>query len=312
MNKFNRMKRLAPRSGEEAAGDPTVQSRHPSRSDKRPGAKPQATLEKRFADEARFIRSWFENPLRAGAVSPSGRWLARMMARYVDPHKTGPIIELGPGTGSITEALIARGVAPERLHLVEFDRNFCAHLRKRFPGVNVIEGDAYRFRELIAHRLPEAPTAIVSSLPLLVKPEAQRHRLLADAFSAMEPEGVFIQFTYGVVSPIPRDGAFSVSFRAEGSPPVWLNLPPARVWAYRRADAAPIAPLPRVSPAQELFERLRSSAEKIQIDLKREFEDARARLSPKARLAETVRKPRRPAAPKKRRSATGKPAAPRS
>jgi phosphatidylethanolamine/phosphatidyl-N-methylethanolamine N-methyltransferase len=40
-----------------------------------------------------------------------------------------------------------------------------------------------------------------------------------------------VQFTYAVVSPIPRslDGA-----TAECSERIWLNLPPARVWVYRR------------------------------------------------------------------------------
>jgi phosphatidylethanolamine/phosphatidyl-N-methylethanolamine N-methyltransferase len=51
-------------------------------------------IEERLADEARFFRSWLDNPAIAGAVSPSGRFLARMMARYVDPQKAGPIVEL--------------------------------------------------------------------------------------------------------------------------------------------------------------------------------------------------------------------------
>lgn len=75
---------------------------------------PNIPIEERLADEARFFRSWLDNPMIAGAVSPSGRFLARMMARYVDPLETGPIIELGPGTGAITEALLRRGIAPER------------------------------------------------------------------------------------------------------------------------------------------------------------------------------------------------------
>lgn len=262
----------------------------PSRANRRDPSAPRVPIEKRIADEARFIRSWFDNPLRAGAVSPSGRSLARMMARYVDQHATGPIIELGPGTGAITEALLARGVAPARLFLIEFDPNFCKHLQSRFPGVNVIEGDAYAFRELLSGRLSAPVASIVSSLPLLVKSEKQRLDLLADAFDCLAPGGAFIQFTYGPVSPIPRYRQFGPTFRAERSPQVWLNLPPASVWTYRAAARH----LPRRdgNPAQALFERLKRETEKIQIDVKREIDGARARLAPKKALGQTNAKPR--------------------
>jgi len=115
---------------------------------------------------------------------PFGRFLARMMARYVDPQKAGPIVELGPGTGAITEALLERGIAPGRLFLVEFDPGFCKLLKRRFPGIHVIKGDAYNLTETLGNRLRRPPAAIVSSLPLLLKPEIQRLALLADAFNA--------------------------------------------------------------------------------------------------------------------------------
>src|SRR5436305_9623136 len=78
----------------------------------------------RLDDEMRFIRSWFEKPLAIGAVTPSGRVLARTMAGYIDPARTGPVIELGPGTGPVTEALLAQGLDQARLVLVEFDPTF--------------------------------------------------------------------------------------------------------------------------------------------------------------------------------------------
>jgi phosphatidylethanolamine/phosphatidyl-N-methylethanolamine N-methyltransferase len=259
----------------------------PSRANLRDPLNLQMLIEERIADEARFIRSWFKNPLRAGAVSPSGRSLARMMARYVDPKVTGPIIELGPGTGAITEALLARGVAPGRLFLIEFDPKFCKHLQRRFPGVHVVEGDAYRFKQLLADLLSEPAASVVSGLPLLVKPEKQRLDLLADAFQCMAPDGAFIQFTYGLLSPIPRDKTFGPTFRAERSPPVWLNLPPARVWAYRADVGIEHGnEAGRPNPAVEFFDRLRRGTEKIQIDLRREIYGARARLAPMAGLGE--------------------------
>src|SRR5690606_25291984 len=110
--------------------------------------RPQRTL--RLDDEVRFIRSWLEKPLVMGAVSPSGRVLARTMARYIDPDSLGPVVELGPGTGPVTEALVEQGVAPERLVLVEFNPTFCQLLRQRFPKATVVQGDAYNVARFVA------------------------------------------------------------------------------------------------------------------------------------------------------------------
>ena len=202
-------------------------------------------IEDRLADEARFIKTWIDNPILTGAVSPSGRFLARMMARAVDPHGDGPIVELGPGTGPITQALLKRGVDPARLVLVELDPAFCQLLRKRFPTVRVVEADAYALGESLRSVLAEDAAAVVSSLPLLNKPDAQRLALLEDAFALMAPGGSFVQFTYGMNSPVPLSAASD--YAAEVSPPVWFNLPPARVWIYRRkgetlAGAFDVAP----------------------------------------------------------------------
>lgn len=252
--------------------------RSPSR---RPSFMSDIPLEARLADEARFLWSWLDNPAIAGAVSPSGRFLARMMARYVDPLGEGPIIELGPGTGSITDGLLRRGVAPERLILVEFDAGFCRLLKRRFPGVRIIQGDAYRLRETVAEHLEGPAAAIVSSLPLLMKAEPQRLALLDDAFRCMTREGAFIQFTYGPVSPIPRPRGTEAAFDCEASPPVWLNLPPARVWVYRQKGVMAetgARPLRQATPVLDFLDRLRAETEKMHSGLQRELNGARARL----------------------------------
>jgi phosphatidylethanolamine/phosphatidyl-N-methylethanolamine N-methyltransferase len=185
----------------------------------------------RFQDEARFLRSWLERPLVVGAVTPSGKILARTMASYVDPRIPGPIIELGPGTGPVTDALIRRGVAQERLVLIEYSPEFCQLLKRRFPKATIIQGDAYDLKETLSGILKEPAAATVSSLPLFTKPMDQRLELLEAAQGMMHPNAPFIQFTYAVVPPIPtQTGEYS----AHGSNRVWLNLPPARVWVYRK------------------------------------------------------------------------------
>jgi phosphatidylethanolamine/phosphatidyl-N-methylethanolamine N-methyltransferase len=185
----------------------------------------------RLDDEVRFIRSWIERPLSTGAVTPSGKILARTMARYVDPNSIGPVVELGPGTGPVTEALVEAGVNPARLVLVESNPAFCRILRARYPDATLVQGDAYGVRRLLETLLLQPAAAMVSGLPLITKPVRMRLRLIRDAFDLMVPGAPFVQFTYAVASPLPkRFGGFSI----EASERIWMNIPPARVWVYRK------------------------------------------------------------------------------
>jgi len=184
----------------------------------------------RLDDEVQFIRSWIEKPLSTGAVMPSSRVLARAMARYVDPKADGPVIELGPGTGPVTQALVRQGIDPARLILVEFNPDFCRLLRSRYPQATVVQGDAYRLRRLLETYVAEPAAAIVSGLPLVTKPLRTRLRLISDAMTLLAAGAPFVQFTYAMLPPIPK-GLSGV--RAEASELIWMNLPPARVWVYR-------------------------------------------------------------------------------
>jgi phosphatidylethanolamine/phosphatidyl-N-methylethanolamine N-methyltransferase len=186
----------------------------------------------RLDDEMQFIRTWIEKPLSTGAVMPSSKALARTMARYVDPAASGPVIELGPGTGPVTEALVQHGVDPSRLILVEFNPDFCRLLRTRYPAATVVQGDAYRLRRLLTTYVTEPVAAVVSSLPLMTKPLRTRLRLISDVMALLTPNAPFVQFTYAMVPPIPK--ALS-GITAQASELIWLNLPPARVWVYRGA-----------------------------------------------------------------------------
>jgi phosphatidylethanolamine/phosphatidyl-N-methylethanolamine N-methyltransferase len=184
----------------------------------------------RLDDDMRFIRSWLEKPLATGAVMPSSRLLARTMARYVDPNTKGPIIELGPGTGPVTEALVDRGIDPSRLILVEFNPVFCRLLRSRYPEATVVQGDAYRLNGLLETLVREPAAAMVSGLPLITKPLRTRLRLISDALGLLAPGAPFVQFTYAMVPPIPKGLS---GIKTEASELIWMNLPPARVWVYR-------------------------------------------------------------------------------
>ena len=151
-----------------------------------------------------------------GAVMPSGRVLARTMAQYVDIKSSGPVVELGPGTGAITSALIEHGVDQKRLVLVEYNPGFCALLRDRYPHAKVVQGDAYKLRDSLWDVLNVPASAVVSGLPLVTKPMLTRLKLIRDAFLALAPGAPFVQFTYSVAPPISEIAArrFHRSLRA--------------------------------------------------------------------------------------------------
>ncbi|HEY3029621.1 MAG TPA: rRNA adenine N-6-methyltransferase family protein [Bradyrhizobium sp.] len=185
----------------------------------------------RLDDEVRFLRSWIEKPLHMGAVMPSGRVLARTMAQYVDIDSSEPVVELGPGTGAITSALIEHGVDQKRLVLVEYNPGFCALLRDRYPHAKVVQGDAYALRDSLWNMLSAPASAVVSGLPLVTKPMLTRLKLIRDAFVALAPGAPFVQFTYSVAPPIPKS---LPGVSTEASERIWMNIPPARVWVYRK------------------------------------------------------------------------------
>lgn len=184
---------------------------------------------KALVDDAGFLLAWMQAPLRTGAVASSSRGLARAMADAVDPGNPGPIVELGPGTGPMTRALLDRGFDEDRLVLIEFNPDFYAALKARHPHATVLQGDAYAIADLVTGLDIGPVSGVVSSLPLLTKPTEVRRKLAMDALRLCGPSGSFVQFTYGPKSPVPVDRQ---QICAEMTRKIWRNLPPASVWRY--------------------------------------------------------------------------------
>ena len=181
-----------------------------------------------------FLAAWFRSPLKTGAVTSSGRMLAAQMAAMTDPRIPGHLLELGPGTGPVTSALLKHGYPEDRLILVEMNNDFRKRLERRFPNARVVGGDAFDMLRILDNFGVSSLSAVVSSLPLLLLPEEKRHGLLGDAFTRLQPGGGFVQFTYGWASPIPVRDWFS----ATPSKRLWWNLPPAVAWRYMPAAGA--------------------------------------------------------------------------
>ena len=181
-----------------------------------------------------FLKRWLKDPLMIGAIAPSSRELAAAMARLVPGDSQDPVIELGGGTGVITQALLEAGIAPARLIVVERDEALHDLLVKRFPEVRVLRGNAADLGELLRPLGVSRACAVVSGLPLLAMRDSVRDRIVEESFALLGPGAPFIQFTYGLVSPIPRR---KLGIQGEVKSRVLNNLPPASVWLYHRATA---------------------------------------------------------------------------
>lgn len=180
-------------------------------------------------DSRLLFKLWLKNPRSIGAVAVSSPELAAAMARQVPRHPDGYVVELGGGTGSVTRALLASGVPPQRLVVIERDPTLHRYLSDHFPGVRVLLGDAVHLPSLLRRHEIGPVAAIVSSLPLLSLKRSIQLRIGAQAFAVLEPGAPFIQFTYGIFSPLPRD---RLGIQGEVEERVLQNLPPASVWRY--------------------------------------------------------------------------------
>ncbi|MEY2342329.1 class I SAM-dependent methyltransferase [Acidithiobacillus sp. IBUN Pt1247-S3] len=177
-----------------------------------------------------FTREFFRDPRGIGALFPSSPFLAKRMAGLV-PAGEGAVIELGPGLGPVTRALLEGGIARSDLVLIERSANMVQHLQQEFSGVKVIHGDAAELATLVADRLPVR--AIVSSLPLRTIPPVIVERILAEFPKCARRGTAFIQFTY---HPLSSCTGLNTGFTHKRASYVWRNLPPARVDCFLFSD----------------------------------------------------------------------------
>jgi phosphatidylethanolamine/phosphatidyl-N-methylethanolamine N-methyltransferase len=184
-------------------------------------------------DATLFLREWLVNPRRTGSVVPSSKRLAAAMARWLPANPDSFVLELGPGTGVVTEALIARGLREDKLVAIENNPKLAQLLRRRFPRAHIITGDAWQLDELLGRWLEPftAVGAVVSSLPLLNFSEVEAGALAEKIRAVLEPNGHWVQYSYGIHQLRPRGAA---SFQLHASKIVWLNLPPARVSVFQK------------------------------------------------------------------------------
>jgi len=194
-----------------------------------------AKAEPGMSDLAAFLRAWAKDPLGIAAVAPSSPSLAKLITAEITPAMA-PVIELGPGTGVFTKALLARGLAEADLILVEFEADFAALLSSRFPEAKVLRGDAARVKRHRNVLNGELAGATISGLPILNMNARQQMMIMRGCFELMRPGGRFYQFTYSPICPIRRPVLERLGLKAHRLSSTLRNLPPAVVYEIRRRD----------------------------------------------------------------------------
>ena len=188
-------------------------------------------FEKKFDEEIRFFKGMMQGPKSVGAIVPTSSITARKMASVANPQSGLPVLELGPGTGVITKAILARGVKPENLVSVEYSEDFYDHLTQDFPGVNFIHGDAFDLPNTLGKFADQAFDCVISAVTLLSFPMPSRIKLLEDLLDRLPPGRPVVQITYGPVSPIL---AQPDRYQIQHFDFIVRNIPPAQLWIYRR------------------------------------------------------------------------------
>ncbi|MBV9552186.1 MAG: methyltransferase domain-containing protein [Alphaproteobacteria bacterium] len=182
-----------------------------------------------------FFSLWLQRPLQIAAVSPSSSHLANAMAGLIDLNRPGLVLELGAGTGSLTRGLLRAGCPPDRLVIVEREPALADGLRRNFPSIRTVTGDATRLADLFVERGITRLCAVVSSLPIKWFSPIDQRRVVEPCLGRLGPGGRFLQLTNAFASPLAMN---ALGIRGACVAHVWRNLPPGQIWAYSAGDGA--------------------------------------------------------------------------
>jgi phosphatidylethanolamine/phosphatidyl-N-methylethanolamine N-methyltransferase len=189
------------------------------------------------ADATIFFGLWLQRPLRIAAANPSGRRIADAMARHVPLERPGPVLELGAGTGSLTGGLVRARCPLHRIIAVEREPCLVDVLRRRFPGLTVVEGDATLIGEYLRGRV-ERLAAVISSLPIRWFPLAAQRAVIEPCLDLLGPGGSFLQLTNAFSSPLP---VHELGIAGREVCRIGMNLLPAQIWSYSQCSELPAA-----------------------------------------------------------------------
>ncbi|SCW37996.1 phosphatidylethanolamine N-methyltransferase /phosphatidyl-N-methylethanolamine N-methyltransferase [Rhizobium mongolense subsp. loessense] len=189
-------------------------------------------LGKKFDEEIRFFKGMMQGPKTVGSIVPTSSITARKMASVINLNSGLPVLELGPGTGAITKAILGRGVKPENLVAIEYSTDFYEHLVRLYPRVRFINGDAFDIDKTLGHLKDQTFDSVVSAVPLLNFPMQARIALLESLLDRIPAGRPVVQISYGPVSPII---ARPERYHIQHFDFIVRNIPPAQLWIYRRS-----------------------------------------------------------------------------
>ena len=191
---------------------------------------------------SRFLR----NPRRVGALAPSGPELAREMVSGLPTDESVTVVELGPGTGALTGAIVDRLHESARFLTVDIDPTFVAKIRERWPSVESVCASAEQLEALLAARKIGQIDHVISGLPFASLPIAVTRRILDNIERTLRPAGSFTTFQYvhGYGMPPGRLFRKQMSERIGGPVDrrlVMRNFPPAYVLTWTRRTSSSTA-----------------------------------------------------------------------
>ncbi|MCP2261300.1 Phospholipid N-methyltransferase [Streptoalloteichus tenebrarius] len=194
-----------------------------------------------------YLNAVSRNPKTMGSVAPSSPSLARQLATVVPSTGAPTVVELGAGTGAVTQAILDRLPAGASYVALDVDPTMVDYLRNRFPSVHVEQADAAMLDDVLAERGITSVDAVVSGLPWAVFGARQQEAILTKVMSSLAPDGVFTTFAYLHALPLAPARSFRRALRTAFDEVlitrvVWGNLPPAFTYVCRRPrrTAAPV------------------------------------------------------------------------
>lgn len=190
-------------------------------------------LEARFGDEKRFFKVWLDNLRHVGTPLPTSSFTGKSMASHIDVRSPFPVLELGPGTGSVTREILKRNIDPAKFYAVEYSGEFFNLLKDRHPEIRLFKGDAFDLDNVLQDGASIRFGTIISGIPLLNFPPEKRVAFVNSMLSRMAPGRPLVQITYGLKCPAPDISGVA----AERTDVVFRNLPPSHIWTFRRIAA---------------------------------------------------------------------------